>query len=74
VPVIQRFLLILALLVSVAGFVLKHQASQPALDLYLLDTKFDLPDAYQHLGPVRGKLVVPVHGGDFFMVFRRIQL
>ena len=44
------------------------------LDLYLLDTRFDLPEDYQHLDQVRGKLAVPVHGGDFFMVFRRIQL
>jgi hypothetical protein len=55
------------------GFSLEIDAPDQ-IDAYLIDSSHSLPDSARSLTQARGRLAVPVHQGDRWIVYRRLKL
>ena len=56
------------------GVSIEVDATADPIDAYVFDNSNSLPDSARVLTQARGQLAVPVHSGDLWIVYRRVQL
>ncbi len=57
-----------------SGVAVEIDALADPIDAYLIDCRDGLPDSARDLTQARGRLAVPVHQGDRWIVYRRLTL